>query len=371
MSTRPDLILFAAYNREDVHDIFSPDTRFTLSSGSWGLRGIIEIPNHPGDFIFFVTYGQHQADHIFDEWITEEGVVSWQSQPRQSFRDRRIQQFINHDETSNVIHLFLRTKRAENYTYLGRLKYLAHDPDRENPVYMYWQLMDWPIPQEVLDRLNLELRPADTLRSAVREPQGQYTLFADVDPSFAWRGRKWKIDRQDLVDKVRGLIPGGLPEEALRYRSWYIEIDGYRVSPKWLFHLITDASYYEFDASQARKQLAKIGFIAVGVEGLPNMQRQPRGTSSVVKRHREEAFHPQMQILRYKINNIYQVLAGSETIPSDEVLCDWVHFCYNFGLYQEGQMLFALVTPEQVNIWYYERTKKLARLCAMKATEKE
>jgi len=36
-----------------------------------------------------------------------------------------------------------------------------------------------------------------------------------------------------------------------------------------------------------------------------------------------------------------------------------VQFCYDFGLYKEGQELFSLITPDQVNDWYYDRTKKL------------
>ena len=34
-----------AYSREDIHGIFSPDTRFTKQSGTWGLQGIIKVPN--------------------------------------------------------------------------------------------------------------------------------------------------------------------------------------------------------------------------------------------------------------------------------------------------------------------------------------
>ena len=59
-------------------------------------------------------------------------------------------------------------------------------------------------------------------------------------------------------------------------------------------------------------------------------------------------------------------LNGRASRPSDERLCDWVNFCYEFGLYREGRDLFRLVDPSQVNEWYYERAKRLARVCAMK-----
>ena len=59
-------------------------------------------------------------------------------------------------------------------------------------------------------------------------------------------------------------------------------------------------------------------------------------------------------------------LNGRSGRPSDERLCDWVNFCYEFGLFREGRDLFRLIDPSQVNDWYYERARRLARVCAMK-----
>jgi hypothetical protein len=137
------LILKNFYSREDVHSIFSPETNFTLSTGSWGLHGIVKIPQVENDFVFFVTYGQSQGGHEFDEGISENGVLSWQSQPRQGFSNKTIQTLINHDETTNNIYLFLREEKKGDYEYLGKLKYLTHDKDRQNPVYFQWQLIDF------------------------------------------------------------------------------------------------------------------------------------------------------------------------------------------------------------------------------------
>ena len=36
----------------------------------------------------------------------------------------------------------IREEKKGEYEYLGRLKYLTHDKDRENPVYFQWQLLD-------------------------------------------------------------------------------------------------------------------------------------------------------------------------------------------------------------------------------------
>jgi hypothetical protein len=154
------LTLYEDYTREDVHDIFDPDSTFTPQAGTWGLQGIVKVPGRPGDYVFFVTFGKQQSDHEFDEGITVDGVLRWQSQPKQQLSDRDIQELIYHDEVNNSIYLFLRTaaKRRESilpYTYLGRLKYLVHDRDREKPVYFTWQILDWEIPERVVERINL------------------------------------------------------------------------------------------------------------------------------------------------------------------------------------------------------------------------
>jgi hypothetical protein len=525
----PALILYSEYSRQDVHDIFSPDTRFTQSAGTWGLQGIVEIPNKPGNFIFFVTFGQHQADHTFDEWITEEGVISWQSQPKQSLEDRKIQQFIHHDDKKNSIHLFLRTQRTANYSYLGKLIYKAHDPAREKPVYMYWQLMDWPIPAEALERINIQLQSANIFRQ-VMEPGAE---SGNGNNSIIWHGKTWQANRPALISQVRDWIVRGLPEEAIRFRDWYVDIDGQHISPKWLFHLITGAGYNEFDAPTARQKLSICGLVAVRVRKddesdaadqeevgsmnsdrlkpaerqivfekisqelskespdifrlarfrfpdrenwfeihFPNLRgyyslrlarrfdefayflpgdiqaaealaqqiapqlkmlseqmeypvtvepsywqswnrfgfEMPNGlvidrdgqesieiayarklgcfikatyfqlvallsrrasVQSVEKSGPIKGSQPQIQILSTRLDSIRQVLSGSATIPSDEMLCEWVHFCYDFELYREGQLLFELVSSEQVNPWYYERTKKLARLCSMRIIAKD
>lgn len=159
LKTTP-LVLYQQYNREEIHNIFAPGTPFTPQAGTWGLQGIVAIPDRPGDFVFFVTFGQQQGEHVFDEGITVEGVLSWQSQPKQNFRSGQIQQLIEHDELKNSIYLFLRTGKNRTYTYFGRLKYLSHDTERQNPVYFQWQILDWDIPQDLVSRIGLTLQPS-------------------------------------------------------------------------------------------------------------------------------------------------------------------------------------------------------------------
>ncbi len=54
------LTLSNSYTREDIHSIFSPDTVFTPQAGTWGLHGVVQVPERKNDFVFFVTYGQNK-----------------------------------------------------------------------------------------------------------------------------------------------------------------------------------------------------------------------------------------------------------------------------------------------------------------------
>jgi hypothetical protein len=108
----PSMVLYDDYTREEVHHLFAPEVPFTPQSGTWGLQGIIVLPDRPGDFLFFVTFGQRQGDHVFDEGITNEGVLSWQSQTRQGFSHPQIQQFIHHDALTHTIYCSYERRRG-------------------------------------------------------------------------------------------------------------------------------------------------------------------------------------------------------------------------------------------------------------------
>jgi HB1, ASXL, restriction endonuclease HTH domain len=74
------------------------------------------------------------------------------------------------------------------------------------------------------------------------------------------------------------------------------------------------------------------------------------------------------ELLDREILLIQSFLSGeSEQPPTSEKICDWVVLCYTLGLYLEGVGLFNYVDSTELNGWFYERTKKMARLCAMKS----
>lgn len=112
----PNLAINETYSREEVHDIFSPDTVFTPKTGSWGISGIVPVPESQ-DYVFLVTIGRQISHHTFDEGITTDGVFSWQSQSQQRLSEPQIKRFINHNELESTIHLFLRINKKSKYTY--------------------------------------------------------------------------------------------------------------------------------------------------------------------------------------------------------------------------------------------------------------
>jgi len=160
----PELELYEEYSRADVHNVFSQGTAFTPGAGIWGLHGAVPVPDRPGDYAFFVTFGQKQGSHAFDEGVTREGVLTWQSQPSQTLEDPRILEWILHDDLRNTIYLFLRTGPRRQYAYLGKLKYLNHDRERERPVHFKWQLLDWMLPEP--RRVELDLTFTEAVANA-------------------------------------------------------------------------------------------------------------------------------------------------------------------------------------------------------------
>ena len=131
---------YSLYTRQEVASILAPDYPFQRQRGTWGAHGIVKFWDE-GNFVFFVTFGQSQAGHDFDEGISEEGLLRWHSQPSQDLNNQQIRQFILHNEDDKNILLFLRKKKNEPYAFLGPLKYIQHDNQRECPVHFQWKIL--------------------------------------------------------------------------------------------------------------------------------------------------------------------------------------------------------------------------------------
>jgi hypothetical protein len=202
--------LYTDFNRREAHDIFAPGTPFTEGSGTWGNHGVVQIPSRPGDWVFFVTFGQTVGEHAFEEGVSADGVLTWQSQPSQGLDDKRIKEWIRHDEVKNSIYLFLRTRKGLNYTYFGKLKYLSHDNERETPVYFNWQILDWQMDLPTQKKIGLKSEMPSSLSAS-----GSTGGLTEIEPPPArqgvgettrtFRSRKADLSASDARNRALGL----------------------------------------------------------------------------------------------------------------------------------------------------------------------
>ena len=51
----------------------------------WGIWGIVQIANS-NDFVLMITAGTVIGEHEFDEGFTEDGLLRWQSQPKNTLK---------------------------------------------------------------------------------------------------------------------------------------------------------------------------------------------------------------------------------------------------------------------------------------------
>lgn len=170
------LARYHKYTRKEVHDIFVPGGKFTPNAGTWGLHGCVHVPKTDHDYVFFVTYGQTQAGFVFQEGISSEGVITWQSQPRQHLEEKRVRRWIQQAKFNDRIFLFARPKKGLPYTYLGQLSYLSHDPYKEYPVWFEFQIEDWAPPPSVIEAFQRETTLITDRRSVTPRGGGSAPL---------------------------------------------------------------------------------------------------------------------------------------------------------------------------------------------------
>ena len=159
--TSDNLILekYHEYTRKDVHEIFDKNSPFTLKSGTWGIRGIISHPSNLDDFIFFVTFGRSDLGFTFEESVTESGILTWQSEPKQKLNDPTIQRLIHHDYRKNSIHLFLKHGRDQNLVISGTWLTSVTIMSTKKQLFFKWQILDWDLDETQANSMGLELIP--------------------------------------------------------------------------------------------------------------------------------------------------------------------------------------------------------------------
>ena len=177
-----------AYNRFDISQIFEPGCNFTVGAGRWGLPGIVEAPPKSSNFVFLVTLGKPHEGNPYEDALTEDGYLIWESQSRHKLDSHVIQKMLSHDPEQNNIHLFLRGNANSSYMYFGLLKYFSHDPNSTEPVHFIWRILNWDFEKTNLQSLGIALKaPLDpsytpTIRTAMAGK------LVQVDPPNGRRG---------------------------------------------------------------------------------------------------------------------------------------------------------------------------------------
>jgi hypothetical protein len=160
---------YAFYDRKLVAAALAPNYKFQAQRGSWGISGIVRFGSGP-NYVFFVSFGQKQSGHDFDEAVYANGILRWQSQPAQTLQTPTIQKLIRHDHLQNDILLFLRTKPDGPYAFMGLLKYANHDQERERPAHFHWQILEFDPTLNYESLMALKLQPEAISRSAGNLP---------------------------------------------------------------------------------------------------------------------------------------------------------------------------------------------------------
>ncbi len=151
---------YQLYSRKAIANFFEPNYEFKRGSGRWGISGIIESPSDSGDFVFMVTLGAPKPGNPYQDALTLDGFLIWESQTQHSFNSRTIKKLIGHQGSENNIHLFLRSSGVQDYVYMGLLDYSSHDEIKQNPVHFVWRIQNWDLVENDLKRLSLDFRPA-------------------------------------------------------------------------------------------------------------------------------------------------------------------------------------------------------------------
>ncbi|MCF8001745.1 MAG: DUF3883 domain-containing protein [Halanaerobiales bacterium] len=140
--------------------------------------------------IFFIL----RAFNYTFQHITENGILTWQSQPSQKIDNKVINRLINHDHNKDNIYIFLRTDRNRDYTYLCRLAYVSHDKEREQPVYFKWQIIDWNITEKKLKEMNLTLKKS----KKDKEKKKEDNVLEVHDPPTSYNGINTGVSSEEF-----------------------------------------------------------------------------------------------------------------------------------------------------------------------------
>ena len=78
------------------------------------------------------------------------------------------------------------------------------------------------------------------------------------------RGVEVTLEPDQVYDVARRAVARD-PDGAARYQSWYVEVDGQRIAPKWLVSQLTGVPVAQFQSREARTFLQRLGVPVIQV----------------------------------------------------------------------------------------------------------
>ena len=96
---------------------------------------------------------------------------------------------------------------------------------------------------------------------------------------FGIRGRRYEINRDDIISAVRGIAPNPFDGR----HKYYVELHGSNYPIKQIIHLVTELPNSDFHAGDARRILTKLGFEVFLLESEKESRPITVTTSSTVE----------------------------------------------------------------------------------------
>ena len=150
------LDLHCRYNTNQIMAAFG---LFTETESPEFREGVKRFENKKTD-IFFINLNKSEKDFspstMYEDYAINDKLFHWQSQSQDRQASAKIQRYINHKNTGDIISLFVREfKRIGSYTapytFLGNADYVKHEGER--PVSFVWKLHN-SIPADMLPKAN-------------------------------------------------------------------------------------------------------------------------------------------------------------------------------------------------------------------------
>lgn len=150
------LELHCRYNTSQIMAAYGV---FTETQSPEFREGVKYLADKKTD-IFLINLNKSEKDFspstMYEDYAVNDTLFHWQSQSQDRQNSAKIQRYIHHKDTNNMISLFVREYKKNGsytapFTFLGNADYIKHEGER--PVSFIWKLHH-PMPADLLPKAN-------------------------------------------------------------------------------------------------------------------------------------------------------------------------------------------------------------------------